>query len=455
MNSKPHICYRPKYCWIENEIKEGFQIAVNQKGQIVDCQPVKETSDSKENVVLLKDQVLFPGLVNAHSHAFQRSLRGFTQIRSPKGKDHFWTWREAMYKIANALSPEDIYLVAAFCFLEMIASGITTVGEFHYLHHLPSGETYQNSNELGLQVLRAARDVGIRICLLDVAYEKGEMKRFCDESIDSYLKRIDLLQKELGEIQSMGIAPHSIRAVSLLWLKEIAKYNSNRNFPIHMHLHEQPKEIEMCAKEYSGKTPLEVVFESGLMNHSLTAVHATHTLSKDQDLLQENKVMVCACPSTERDLGDGILDALALAKRNISICLGTDSQVMINLWEDARELEYHLRLKTLERNVLNQHPAHFLIKCMTSNGSKALGLKVGELQKGAPADMVSIDLNHLSLIGHSPKTLPSQMIFSLALGAIKNVWVNGKQVFKDGRHPKQEVIQKEFQTLQYKINSLM
>ena len=422
--------YQPDLLFYNGTFHKAFQIGIDDQGYIREIGPAQEKS-----AIRLKNQALLPGLCNAHSHAFQRALRGYTQCRGSK-TDSFWTWRKSMYQLVEKLTPEDIYHISAICFSEMLLSGITTVGEFHYLHHNKNGKAYQNANELGIQVLRAARDMGIRICLLDVAYERGGVARFRDSSVNDYLKRIEDLRSEITANQSLGIAPHSIRAVSRPWLENIRDYAKPKGVPLHMHVHEQPKEIEECKREYGEKSPLAVLYELGILQEHFTGVHATHTDQEDRKFLQETKSRVCACPTTERDLGDGILDADDFHLRKIPICFGTDSQIVINLWEEARSLEGHLRLKHIQRNVLSSSVPNDLFEMATANGAKSLGIAAGKLAIDKYGDFITVDLNHISLIGSNPDNLLTYLLFSMERGAIQNVYVAGKPVVENFIHPK-------------------
>lgn len=457
------IEYRPKYLWHEDRFCEDYRMVVSAEGTISHIGPVSEKSsqnNSKNKIVLLPSEAIVPGLVNAHSHAFQRGLRGYTQNRGKNDQDNFWTWRESMYALVDQLTPEDVHTIAQFCYLEMLASGITSVGEFHYLHHGQGGEVYENPNELGHQVLRAAHHVGIRICLLDVAYGRAgfqnelrpAQKRFCDADVDFYLKRFQGLTIVDEKLQTKGMAPHSIRAIDATWLQGIADFVEKRELPVHMHLHEQPAELEACQQEY-GKTPIEVLSDYGLLSQSFTAVHATHISPQDISRLAENKAFVCACPTTERDLGDGILPADQCMNQKITICLGSDSHVMINLWEDARELELHLRLQTLKRNILGDHPAAYLFQSASQSGAQSLGLTSGVLQETKPADFLTIDLDHLSLLGASQVNLMTQMMFSMERDAVKEVYVQGRKVYQRGHlEESHEQVVRQFRALLNRIH---
>jgi formimidoylglutamate deiminase len=310
----------------------------------------------------LKDRVRLPGLVNAHSHAFQRVIRGRTEYRSTSDKDSFWTWREMMYSAAAQLTPEDIYDASRMAFLEMALSGITAVGEFHYLHHPTGGGVYDDPNLLAKQVVRAARDVGLRIALLRVAYARSgfetgpnpQQARFIESDPQLYLKNVAQLQKDLGDENDMawvGVAPHSVRAVPLIFLREIVAFADKEKLPLHMHIAEQAAEVSDCIREY-GRSPIALLATEGLLGEQFTAVHAIHVTAKAVRMLADARANVCACPTTERNLGDGIVPVDQYFKEGVPVSLGSDSQIEIDLLEDARELEYHLRLQKMERAVL-------------------------------------------------------------------------------------------------------
>ena len=297
--------------------------------------------------IRLKGRALLPGLVNAHSHAFQRVIRGRTEHRSHHTTDSFWTWREQMYAAANRLSPEEIYNASRLAFLEMALTGITAVGEFHYIHNAPDGSTYDDPNLLAREVIRAAHDVGIRIALLRVAYARAgfEMEanpqqvRFIEHSPDTYLKHLEQLldapEMKTGMVWA-GVAPHSVRAVPLDYLKTIVNFANERGLPVHMHLAEQPAEVSACIQEY-GRSPVALLDTEGLLSNRFTAVHAIHVSPKAIAALARAGAIVCACPTTERNLGDGVVPVDAYFDAGVRVSLGSDSQIQIDLVEDARE----------------------------------------------------------------------------------------------------------------------
>jgi formimidoylglutamate deiminase len=387
-----------------------------------------------------------PGLVNAHSHAFQRVIRGRTEHRTLAAKDSFWTWRETMYRAANRLTPVDVYDVARMSYMEMLLAGITTVGEFHYLHHAPDGSRYDDPNLIAHQLIRAAKDVGIRIVLLQTAYERAGwgkatnplQSRFLFRSVDSFLRDTDALVATGAQV---GIALHSVRALELRSLVRIAEYARSRNLPIHMHLAEQPAEIEECLAEH-GRRPVELLHEHGILGGDFTAVHAIHVTGQEVAYLGAAHATVCACPTTERNLGDGAVPADLLLEAGAGICFGSDSNVQINLLEDARCLEYHLRMKKLSRAIL---PAEALYQAATDSGTRVLGCTRD------PGDYFTADLNHPSLAGLEGSDLVTQVIFATQMPAIRDVFVDGKRVIADGHHPDQNAIISAFERLQKRL----
>jgi len=433
------ISWAPDYIYTDGKFQSGLALVSNQHGSIVEIVKSNEAPDA----VRLPGRAMLPGLVNAHSHAFQRIIRGRTEYRSQNTTDSFWTWREQMYAAATTLGPEEIYAASRLAFLEMALTGITAVGEFHYIHHAPDGSEYDDPNLLAHEVIRAAHDVGIRIALLRVAYARAGYQldpnprqvRFIEQSPETYLKHLDQLLAGIDTKDGMawaGVAPHSVRAVPLDYLKPIIAFANERALPVHMHVAEQPAEIKACIEEY-GRSPIALLDTEGLLNERFTAVHAIHVTPKAVAALARSGAGVCACPTTERNLGDGVVPVDLYLKANVPVSLGTDSQTQIDLLEDARELEYHLRLQKLQRNVLAPEDdtgssalAKRLFECATVNGAKAIGFNGGTLAPGAPADFFTVDLNDLSIAGSSPDNLLTNIVFSLARTAIRDVVVNGK-----------------------------
>ncbi len=402
----------------------------------------------------LPGRARFPGFVNTHSHSFQRLIRGKSESRATSGRD-FWSWRGTMYHAAAQLDPQDVYDVARMAFLEMLLSGTTTVGEFHYLHNAPGGRPYDDPNLLAKQVIAAAQSVGIRIVLLRSAYlrsgyelppDPGQIRFF--ESASQFLENAEALAASC-EVP-IGIAPHSLRAVPLRELQHIAAWGRERKLPLHMHVAEQIAENEACLREY-GLTPVALLGREGLLGPDFTAVHAIHITAEEIGLLARAGSTVCSCPTTERNLGDGVLVADQLMREGVPIALGSDSQAQIDPLEDARELEYHLRLERQQRAILDrigeQPLALRLFDCATVHGARALGLSAGQLT----SDFFTVDLDDVSIAACASDDLLPVTVFSLNRSAIRDVVVNGRWVVRDGRHPLQEEIVSRFKELHRKL----
>ena len=361
----------------------------------------------------LKGKAILPGFANAHSHTFQRLIRGRTETSGASGDD-FWTWREAMYRAALSVDAEDVYRVARMAFLEMVMAGTTTVGEFHYLHRAQNGSAYDDPNLLAKQVIAAAQSVGLRIALLRVAYTRAGYElpphpgqaRFY-ESPREYLANTTALAAELSgsETAWLGVAPHSIRAVPLAQLEEIVAWARERDLPIHMHAAEQTAELAACRREY-GATPVALLAQRGLLSPRTTLVHAIHITDVEMDSLAKANAIICSCPTTERNLGDGIIDAAQAAARGIRFAFGSDSQAQIDPLEDARELEYHLRLRIQKRVVLDEIDGHNLsqrlLQYATMGGAESLGFDSGTFVAGRPADFLPSISMIFRLLGTQP-----------------------------------------------------
>ena len=433
----------PDLIYVNGRFESGLALVCDDK--------ILKITDANESsgAIRLKNRALLPGLVNAHSHAFQRVIRGRTERRSQHTTDSFWTWREQMYAAANRLGPEEIYAASRLAFLEMALTGITAVGEFHYIHHAHDGSTYDDPNLLAREVIRAAHDVGIRIALLRVAYaragfeveENPQQIRFIDHSPDTYLKHFEQLL-DAPELKTdmawAGVAPHSVRAVPLDYLKTIIAFANERDLPVHMHVAEQPAEVSACIAEY-GRSPIALLDTEGLLSRRFTAVHAIHVTPKAIASMARAGAIVCACPTTERNLGDGVVPVDAYFDGGVRVSLGSDSQIQIDLLEDARELEYHLRLQKTARNVLapinddsSSALARRLFDCATIRGAESIGFDGGKLEVGAPADFFTVDLNDVSIAGATTEDLLANIVFSLARTAIRDVVVAGKQIVNHG-----------------------
>ncbi len=366
--------------------------------------------------VPMAGRALVAAPVNAHSHAFQRGIRGRTQTR-PVGRANadFWSWRREMYDAALSFSPDTLHEASKACFSEMLEAGWGSVGEFHYLHRAPDGRPYDDPLQLSDSVIEAAREVGLRICLLYVAYATADVdsspleprqRRFRADSVDEVVRAVEDLRARWAHdpTVSVGLAPHSVRAVPRSWWRPLAEAAETLNMPLHAHVSEQVREVERCI-EVHGRRPVELLADEGVLSPRFTAVHATHLTDGEVTLLAEAGARVCACPSTERDLGDGVLPAGRLAASGVPICLGSDSHSLLDPWEELRLPEYHLRLIERRRIVLAEEDGGFMrwapgaLRSATEVGGAALRTGAGRMQAGAPADLVALDLAHPTLAG--------------------------------------------------------
>jgi formimidoylglutamate deiminase len=463
MNETMERGWLPDCLLVDGRIQSGIAFFADELGAIT---RFSTAEPDLARATRLRNRAVFPGLVNVHSHTFQRVIRGRTEWRNPGQRDTFWTWREKMYDAATRLTPEQIYQTARAAFLEMLLSGITTVGEFHYLHHQADGRPYTDHNLIDKLVIQAAREVGLRIVLLRTAYQRAGygkppnpgQARFITPDPGTFIADTEDLsawvQKSYaGSEVAAGIAPHSVRAVTQDYLREITDYARQRELRVHMHVSEQPGENEACIQEY-GVTPVTWLQRMNVLGPQFTAVHAIHISEAEAALLGESDSAVCACPTSERNLADGAVRADWLLERGAALCLGSDSQIQIDLLEDARLLEYHLRMQQLERVVLNpalpgrERLSQFLYEAASKSGARSLGQNVGELAVGKPADFFAIDLDDLSVAGASLETLVTNVVFSLERTAVKEIYVGGRRVVADGCHPLGETIAAEFRRLQ-------
>ncbi len=378
-----------------------------------------------------------PGLANAHSHAFHRALRG----RTHAGSGSFWTWRDVMYRAAERLDPDGYFRLARATFAEMAMSGVSTVGEFHYVHHQPGGTPYADPNAMGEALLAAAADVGLRITLLDTLYLHGGLEadghrppegaqlRFSDGSADRWAERVARLS--LAPSQRLGAAVHSVRAVDAGSIRLLADWARDRSLPIHAHLSEQPAENRAC-RAVHGASPTELLHDLGVLGPSFTAVHATHLTADDIALLGGSGSSVCCCPTTERDLADGIGPSRALVGAGARLCLGSDSHAVIDLFEEARAVELDERLVSLERGT---HPAGDLLHMATATGHLSLGwTDAGSIRVGHRADLTTVSLGSVRTAGSDPAAALETVVFAATAADVTDVVVDGRSIVTDGHH---------------------
>jgi formimidoylglutamate deiminase len=455
------VLLEPDYLLWEDTLRDDLLLEVGPGGVVAGAPPKGSTVGV---VRKLPGRVLLPGLVNAHSHAFQRLIRGCTEyVAAGALGDDFWSWRELMYRAAERLTPEDIYASARQVFIEMARAGITTVGEFHYLHHGPDGTPYADRNLLAREVVRAARDVGLRVVLLRVAYARAGFQkpanprqaRFIDTSPDAVLDAVARLRADFAHdgCVSVGLAPHSVRAVPVEWLRVFAPVS---DMPVHMHVAEQPAEVAACLGEHRLR-PVQLLGSVGLLRPNFTAVHGIHLDADEVEALGRAHANVCACPSTERNLGDGIVPADALVRAGASLSLGSDSQAHVDLLMEMRQLDGHLRLLRLRRAVLDPGTgepsglARRLLGMATEGGARSLGLPVGRLRPGAPADFFTVDLDHPSLVGVPADRLLAGLVFAVERSAVREVAVAGRFIVEEGQHAQEEAAGHAFRAVARRV----
>ncbi len=420
-----------EYAWLGGDgVEAGVEIDV--EGDRI---AAVRTGGTRGPLTERLEGLVLPGLANAHSHSFQRALRGRTQVA---GADSFWAWRDLMFELAATLDPDAIHALARAVFAEMAEAGITVVGEFHYLHHGPAGVPYLDPNETGQRVLEAAGEVGLRITLLDTCYLRGGIGkapdatqlRFADRDAAAWAERVDELTS-VGPAVRVGAAVHSVRAVDPPSIEAVADWTTVRAAPLHAHVSEQPAENSACLAAYH-RTPTTVLADAGALGPDFTAVHATHLSDADVDLLGRSGATVCLCPTTERDLADGVGPASRLARAGAALCLGSDSHAVIDPFEEARAVELDERLVTLRRGV---HSGVDLLRAATEGGYRALGWELGgRIAPGALADLTVVSLGSSRLAGIPQDSLVDGVVHAAAPADVTDTMVGGSWIVREGRH---------------------
>jgi formiminoglutamate deiminase len=411
------------YAWLPDGLARDVLITASD-GRFTSVVSGSEAGDAERLTGLV-----MPGFANAHSHAFHRALRGRTHL----GLGSFWSWREAMYSLAATLTPDSYLTLATAVYAEMALAGITTVGEFHYLHHGPGGTPYDDPNAMAHALREAAARAGIRLTLLDACYLHGGLtatgyqplsvvqQRFADADVEAWATRVAALQPSPGF--TVGLAAHSARAVTPDELRQIGDYAADR--PLHVHLSEQPAENE-AVQAFHGRSPTELLDRAGFWRESATAVHATHLSAAAISTLGRHRATACFCPTTERDLADGIGPARALRDAGVSLSLGSDQHAVIDMFEEARGLEMHERLASNERGRFTAAELMTALTHHTSIGWPDAGL----IAVGARADLVAVRLD-------SPRTAgadPGQLMFAASATDVETVIVDGRPIVAAGHH---------------------
>ncbi|MEV0987667.1 formimidoylglutamate deiminase [Streptomyces sp. NPDC049949] len=434
----PVKTYWLEHAWLGTHVEPGVALTVSisgsaaggADGRIAALRTGVETPPPGAEVLR---GLTVPGLANAHSHAFHRALRSLVQV----GSGTFWTWREFMYQVAQNLTPDTYFALARAVYAEMALAGITNVGEFHYVHHAPGGAPYGDPNAMGEALIEAAAAAGIRITLLDTAYLSSgfggapghHQLRFSDGTAEAWAERVSALKPRGHAL--IGAAIHSVRAVPADQLGTVARWAQERRAPLHVHLSEQTAENEACQAAH-GRTPTQLLADHGVLGPRTTGVHNTHLTDGDIALLGGTTTGTCMCPTTERDLADGIGPAPRLQHAGSPLSLGSDSHAVIDLLEEARAMELNERLRSRTRG---HWTANALLTAATEDGHAALGLPdAGRLEAGALADFTTIALDSVRTAGPPARLGAETAVFAATASDVRHTVVGGRHVVRDGAH---------------------
>lgn len=403
--------------------------------------------------------LLLPGMPNVHSHAFQRAMAGLTERASGAERDSFWTWRNLMYQFLERLNPEQILVIARWLYIEMLKGGYTRVGEFHYLHNQPNGSSYDDVAVMAMAILEAAQETGIGLTLLPVHYATSDFggksplpgqRRFLQSS-KRYLHLLDRLNGECFTYSRpnnpivLGIAPHSLRAVTPDMMRDVLGGLHTiglQDCPKHIHVSEQRKEVDTCLA-WSGKRPVEWMLDNMPVDDKWCFIHATHMSDSEVTELAKSGVVAGLCPTTEANLGDGVFPAVAFLRAGGKFALGTDSHISVNVSEELRFLEYGQRLAQQSRACLSEDVLHAscgerLWRDAVRGGSQALGRPAEGIAEGSPADLVACSMKSPLFAGKTADGLLDTAIFALPSLPVSDVWVGGRQLIEEGKHPLEE-----------------
>jgi formiminoglutamate deiminase len=405
--------------------------------------------------------IVLPGMPNLHSHAFQRGMAGLAETRGP-GADSFWSWREVMYRFALSMTPDQVEAVAAQLYVEMLEAGFSRVGEFHYLHHDLDGRPYANIAEMAERIAAAAADTGIGLTLLPVFYahsgfggtapNEGQ-RRFIND-ISQFRRLFEKAQEAVKWLDRavVGVAPHSLRAATPAELAEVA--NLSPDTPVHIHVAEQTKEVDDCVA-WSGARPVEWLLANASMDSRWCLIHATHMTEAETIGMAKTGAIAGLCPITEANLGDGTFPAPLFMQHGGRFGVGSDSNVLIGLPDELRQLEYSQRLFHRARNVLaapGNSNGRALFDAALDGGAAALGAASGQLAVGGPADFVSLDAGSVSLAGKTGDAIVDAWVFANAT-KVDCVWVHGKKRVSNGRHVRRDAIAKRFRDVMNKLSA--
>lgn len=404
---------------------------------------VANTTDADAGFPEARGPVI-PGMANLHSHAFQYAMAGLAEKTERSGG--FWSWRDVMYRIANTVDPDSFVAIAAQLYADMLRQGFTAVGEFHYLHHTPDGRPYDTPATMSLAAIEAARRTGIALTHLPVLYAHGgfggeppgeDQRRFIHD-FSGYTDLIDTLSRSVANEPDIriGIAAHSLRAVTPRQLSDAASLAEAAQMPMHIHVAEQPKEVDDCQTHLGGR-PVEWLLDNLSVDDRWCLIHATHMTPGETHGLARTGAVAGLCPTTEANLGDGIFDTPRFLDAGGAFGIGTDSHVSLDPAQELRLLEYGQRLTRGRRGILgcgNAHTGAGLFGAAAQGGGRALGRKMGVIAVGYRADFVVLDPDHSLMVGRRGDTLLDSFVFAAGAGAVRDVFVAGRKVISDGRH---------------------
>ncbi len=400
-----------------------------------------------------RHRIGLPGMPDLHSHAFQRGMAGLTEIRGGSA-DSFWTWRDLMYRFVGRMTADDIEAMAAQAYVEMLEAGFTRVGEFHYIHHDVSGAPYSNIGELAERIAASAQASGIGLTLLPVFYahagfgnrapDRGQ-HRFIND-VDGFARLLEATRSAVAGQQGavVGLAPHSLRAVTPEELMPILQLD--RNSPVHIHIAEQIREVDECLA-WSGQRPLQWLFDHVAVDRRWCLIHSTHATAEELRQMAESGAVAGLCPVTEANLGDGTFNVGEFRDRGGVFGIGSDSNVLIGVTDELRQLEYSQRLAHRARNVVAGSSAstgRVLFETAVKAGSQALGVATSGLAEGGFADIVSLDAENVALAGRSGDAILDSWIFGAGRSLVDCVWARGRKVVRNGRHHARETIALRF-----------
>lgn len=423
-------------------------------GWISKVEPNQTEHDSDTRV-----DVTLPGIPNAHSHAFQRALVGHCEFNTFDSTDNFWTWRTQMYKLAHRIDAAAMHIIARQMFVEMLEAGYTSVAEFHYLHR--EGNNDKRTGKVRDALFAAADEIGIRFTYVPVLYERAG---FADEttnmhqrqfamSIDEFVDDFQQACEQAASRQHVGIGAHSLRAVSKNSLDRIVEKGHASGCPIHIHVAEQVDEVKQCSATY-GRTPVDWLSREYALNSKWCLIHCTHTTELELQTLANAGAVVCLCPSTEGNLGDGLFSLRQWLAMQGRIAIGSDSQVCLDPFEELRWLEYGQRLFLQSRNVSavgDPHTGTVLYSSVLEGGALACGTSVGKIAIGKPADLITFDIDQPVFAGHDASTFLDALVFSAFESSIHRVMVEGEWVVLDGKHKERELAAREYMGLAHSL----